>query len=173
MIETQHVEGESLPPPPPGAPSPQAGRRRWLTAAVVTAVAIAGVGIGIALTQRDDAPTRAIASDTQLAALDRACTDWLDADPRPESTPGPWCDDMAGWMNQQIAGGSMTHQMMWGDPDRMLTTCRAWMEASPSVDLPDDWCDAAITGMWQHMSDDWDHRDEWNDWMTNHPMMSR
>jgi hypothetical protein len=25
--------------------------------------------------------------------------------------------------------------------------------------------------MWQHMNENWDHRGDWDSWMTDHPMM--
>lgn len=145
-------------------------RNRWLTGIVVATVAIAGVGVGIALANRDDTPTQFGASNSQVAALNQACNNWVDVD-RPRSTPGAWCDDMTGWMNQQLANGSMRHEMMWGDPDQMVTTCQSSMEANPSADRPSDWCDNMVTGMWQHMGNVWDHRADWDDWMGDHPMM--
>ena len=63
--------------------------------------------------------------------------------------------------------GSMMGSMMWGDPDRMLSTCRAWSDANPSGDRPADWCESMLRGMWPHMDGDWEH---WDEWM-NGPMM--
>ena len=65
----------------------------------------------------------------------------------------------------------MNHQMMWNNPDQMRTTCHAWSNANPSDEIPSNWCDTAVTGMWKHMHADWDHRGDWDNWMTDHPMM--
>ena len=128
------------------------------------------MGGGIALANRDDTPTQVSASNSQLAMLNQACTDWLDDDPS-TTTLATWCDDMTGWMNQQMTNGSVHHQMMWTNPDQMLATCRAWTNTNSAVDHPSDWCDNAIAGMWQHMGNGWDHRNDWDRWMSDHPMM--
>ncbi len=135
----------------------------------VTTVAIAGVAVGSAVANRDNTPNQASAN-SQVAALNQACNNWLNAEPS-ATTPGPWCNDMTGWMNQQIANGSMNHEIMWGNPDQMLTTCRACMDANPSADRPNKWCDTAVNGIWQHMNTDWDHHGDWDNWMTDQPMM--
>ena len=115
---------ETLSPPsaaPPAAPR----RRRRLLALGVAAVAVAGIGVGIALASPSDTPnqaatpvSQATTPGRQVAMLNQACTNWLDDNPT-ANTPRAWCDNMTGWMNQQIANGSMNHQMMWNNPDQM------------------------------------------------------
>jgi hypothetical protein len=125
---------------------PTARRRRWIMPAVVATVALAGIVVGAALANRDDTPTTAENTSAQLADISQACT---------------------GWMDQQMTNGSMMGSRMWSDPDRMFSTCRAWMEANPSSDRPADWCDKMMTGMWPHINGDWGN---WNEQM-NGPMM--
>jgi hypothetical protein len=133
----------------------------------VVAVAVAGIGIGNALAGRDDTSSPAQAATGQLADINQACTTWVISDTRSGGTPGRWCQDMTSWMNQQMANRSMMGSMMWGDPERMLATCRSWVTANPSVDRPSDWCDSMLRGMWPHMTGDWG---DWDDSM-NGPMM--
>jgi len=140
--------------------APPARRRRWVMPAAVAAVALAGIGIGVAVANRDDTSTPAAAMSSELADINQACTTWMNNDARwgPESSG--WCQDMTGWMTQQMANGSMIGQMMWGDPGQTLSTCRAWMDANRSSDRPAEWCDNMMRGMWPHMNGDWDHWDE-------------
>jgi hypothetical protein len=162
----------------PSAAPPAAPRRRHrLLALGVAAVAVAGIGVGIALASPNNTPdqaatpvSQAATTGRQVAMLNQACTNWLDENPT-ANTPRAWCDNMTGWMNQQIANGSMNHQMMWNNPDQMRSTCRAWMNDNPSAEMPNSWCDSAVSGMWQHMNENWDHRGDWDSWMTDHSMM--
>ena len=87
--------------------------------AVVAAVALAGIGVGVAVADRDDTSTPAAATSNELADISQACTTWMNNDARwgPESSG--CCQDMTGWMSQQMANGSMMGPMMWGDPDQM------------------------------------------------------
>ena len=135
--------------------------------AVVAAVALAGIGVGVAVANRDDTSTPAAATSNELADISQACTTWMNNDARWGPGSSGWCQDMTGWMSQQTANGSMMGPMMWGDPDQMLSTCRAWMDANPSSDRPAEWCESMMRGMWPHMNGDWDHWDE----QMNGPMM--
>ncbi len=128
---------------------------------------IAVTVVGAALASRDDTPTSAGNSSAQLADISQACTTWMDGDARWGSMSAGWCQEMTGWMDQQMTNGSMMGSRMWSDPDRMLSTCRAWLQANPSSDRPADWCDNMMTGMWPHMNGDWGN---WNEQM-NGPMM--
>ena len=73
-----------------------------------------------------------------------------------------WCQDMINWMSQEIASGSIMGSMTWGDPERMLSTCRSWMDTNPSTQRPTDWCDNMLRFMWPHMNGDWE---QWDDQM--------
>ena len=134
---------------------------------VVAAVAVVGIGVGVALASRDDTSAPAPATSAELADIGRACTTWMNDDTRWDSTAAGWCQGMTSWMSQQMANGSMMGSMMWGDPDRMRSTCRAWSDANPSGDRPVEWCESMLRGMWPHMDGDWEH---WDEWM-NGPMM--
>lgn len=159
MSDTEHSPSEP----------PALHRRRWLTAIVVAAVLVAGIAVGIGFTNRHDTQNQASAN-SQVAVLNQACNNWLNTEPS-ATTPKTWCNDMTGWMNQQIANGSMNPELMWANPDQMLTTCRAWMNTNPSADRPNNWCNTAMAGLWQHMSNGWNDRGDWDNWMTDHPMM--
>jgi len=137
-------------------------RRQWLLPLVAVAVVAAAAGAGFALASRDDTPAPASAAAGQLVDISQACTTWMHNDARWASNAPTWCQDMTGWMNQQMANGSMMGSMMWGDPDQMLTTCRAWMNVQEVSQLPAGWCDEMMRGMWPNMSGDWDR---WDDWM--------
>jgi len=155
MIETQES---------PVAPVTR--RRRWITPLVIGAVAIAGIGVGVALANRNDSSTPTASASGQLADITQACATWMNG-AGSSPTSANWCQDMTGWMNQQMTNGSMMGPMMWGDPEQMLSTCRAWMSANPSNDRPADWCENMMRGTQPHMNGDWDH---WDDRM-NGPMM--
>lgn len=155
MIETQEPSVASATP-----------RRRWIMPLVIAAVAIAGIAVGVALANRDNTSPPASAASGKLADITQACTAWMNGSGSGPGSSG-WCQDMAGWMSQQMPNGSMMGPMMWGDPERILSACRAWMNANPSSDRPVEWCENMMRGMWPHMNGDWEH---WDDWM-NSPMM--
>jgi hypothetical protein len=150
---------------PPVAPPTR--RRRWITPIVVTVVAVAGIGVGVAIANRDDTPAPAATTSSELADISQACTTWMNDDSRWGTASAGWCQDMTSWMSQQMANGTMIGSMMWGNPDRMLTTCQTWMNSQPSSNRPNEWCETMMRGMWPHMNGDWEH---WDDWM-NGPMM--
>jgi hypothetical protein len=138
-------------------------RRRWITPVVIGAVAVAGLGVGVALGGGDDGPAPAVAANSQLADIAQACTTWMRADGRAVPDSAGWCQDMTGWMSEQMANGSMMGSMMWGEPDQMLATCRSWMGANPSLGRPDGWCEDMMTGMRPYMNgngtwEQWDGR---------------
>ena len=140
--------------------APPVRRRRWVMPVVVVVVALAGIGVGVAVARRDDASTSGTATISELADITQACTTWMNGDARWGPTSADWCQDMTGWMGQQVANGSMMGSMVWSDPEQMLSTCRAWMDAKPSSGRPAQWCDSMMRGMWPHMNGDWDHWDE-------------
>jgi len=145
-----------------------ATRRRWLLPLVAAVVLAAGLGIGLAIAAARNTSTPAQPSKAiQVANVNQACANWMTSTPTPGAGTSNWCDDMTTWMNQQVTGGRMTGPMMWGDPDRMLTTCRTWVHANPTGAASQTWCDDMITWMRQHMNGDW------NDWMMNGSMMGR
>jgi hypothetical protein len=145
---------------------PVARRRKWLLPVVAVVAGAVGVGVGVVVATRDDAPAPASAAAIQLADINQACTTWMRNDARWSTTTPTWCQDMTGWMNQ-MANGAMAGTMMWGAPNQMLTTCRAWMTSNPSNQLPTEWCDDMMRGMWPHMNGDWHN---WDDWVDG-PMM--
>ncbi|MGE0308669.1 MAG: hypothetical protein AB7Q27_23285 [Acidimicrobiia bacterium] len=144
-----------------------ARRPRWVLPVVVAAVALAGVGVGTAFANRSDTPRPAAAISSELTDIGRACTTWMNNDAHWGPTSADWCRSMTGWMGEQMTTGSMTGSMMWTDVDRMLSTCRAWMDSEPSTGVPAEWCESMIGGMWPHMNGDWEGWDE----RMNGPMM--
>lgn len=136
-----------------------ARRRRWITPVAIAAVALAGLGVGTALGGGDDRPAPAVAANGQLADITQVCTTWMSADGSAVPGSAGWCQDMTGWTSQQMADGSMTGPMMWGDPDQSLATCRSWMDANPCSRRPDGWCEDMMRGIRPHMngnSEQWD-----------------
>ena len=85
---------------------------------------------------------------------------------------------MADWMSDHMAATEIDPQMMWGDPDRMRSTCQRWVTPSPARRRgrrhgPQQWCDAMVDWMRDHMSD-WAGHHEWEDWSEHGPgMMGR
>lgn len=147
--------------------APPARRRRWVLPVVVAAVALAGIGVGVALANRGDTSQSAGATSSELADISQACATWMNDDARWGPTSAGWCQDMTGWMGQQMTNGSMMGSMMWSDPDQMLSTCQAWIAADPASGHPAEWCENMMRGMWPHMNGDWGN---WNEQM-NGPMM--
>lgn len=144
-------------------------RRRFVMPLAAIVVLSAGVGIGVAIARRGkDTATSTVADASMVRATDvnRACSDWMAATTVSQVGADRWCTDMTAWMDQQISSGHMMGPMMWGDPDRMRDTCRAWM-AADATDIPAAWCDDMVTWMRQHADNDW------NNWMKNGQMMGR
>jgi hypothetical protein len=146
-------------------------RRAWLIPAVIALVALIGigVGIGVAVSTDDDDDGAAVSDASRISSVQQACEDWMGSSrgPRPSSD---WCTRMGGWMNDQVRSGNMQGQMMWGDPDRMRSTCRQWMSSDSTATTSaaaGDWCDDMVTWMQDHMDGDWAA------WMMHGGMMSR
>lgn len=142
--------------------------RRWglpLLAVVLLAVGL-GIGLAIAAADNDASPAQT-STAVQPSNVNQACTNWMMTTPAAAQSSMTWCVDMTGWMNQQVTSGQMMGTMMWGDPDRLLTNCQAWVAANPADAVPLTWCDDMIAWMRQHMNGDW------NGWMMNGSMMGR
>jgi hypothetical protein len=45
---------------------------------------------------------------------------------------------MADWMSDHMAATEIDPQMMWGDPDRMRSTCQRWVTQAPPAGAADD-----------------------------------
>jgi hypothetical protein len=80
---------------------------------------------------------------------------------------------MAGWVTDQWRSGRMMGSMMWGNPERLTSTCVRWMAASPafagSTGDASSWCQQMVGWMT-------DHRGDWTGWGSgwmNGPMMGR
>lgn len=145
-----------------------ATRRRWVLPVVAVGLLATGLGVGLAIAAaRDTTPSAQPSNAVQVANVNQACTNWMTSAPTTGASASNWCNDMTTWMNQQITGGRMMGPMMWDDPDRMLTTCRSWVNSNPAGAPSPTWCDDMITWMRQHMDGDWDG------WMMNGSMMGR
>lgn len=147
------------------APSPSRGARRWkLLAGLAAAAGVLAVAtVAFAVTRDDDDQSQS--ARTQIAAAHRACQQWLDGDGATEGTrpPGGWCDDMAGWMNDNSANGQMMMggRMMWDTPQAMRAICTRATGNDPNAnDDAADWCDQMVGWMSEHMGD-WDN---WHDY---------
>lgn len=145
-----------------------ATRRRWVLPLAAVVLLAAGLGVGFAIAAgRDDTSFAQPSTAVQVANVNQACTNWMMSTPTAATGSANWCGDMAGWMNQQVTDGRMMGSMMWGDPDRMLTSCRSWVSANTAGAPSWTWCDDMVTWMRQHMNGDWDG------WMMNGSMMGR
>lgn len=157
------------------APPPRTSTWKWI-AGVAVAVAVAAVAVAAFAIARDDdnAGSDGPALDSQrIAATQSACEQWLDddTDPGGATPPQGWCTGMTGWMYDQMADGSMTGPMMWGNPQAMIDACRQWMATGPDGDdtatsgpTSTGWCDQMVGWMSQHM-DNWDDWQDWDDHM--------
>ena len=147
---------------PPTTPTASAPRRPWLPwlLAAIGVIVVAAVAIGTVIARDDDGNNNgAVTGSQKIANLQQACTQWHDTYAGPAAPPASWCHAMTGWMNGQMNRGHMTGTMMWGDPDRMLDTCRQWMATDPpgagSAQDAAAWCDQMVGWMTQHIGD-WD-----------------
>lgn len=142
-----------------------ATRRRWVLPLVAVALLAAGIAVGVALADRDS--TAGASTSTQVANMTAACNTWMTSGAAAPGGSTAWCSDMTAWMSQRVTSGQMMGSMMWGDPDRMLSSCRSWVQSGASGVPAVSWCDDMVTWMRQHMSGDW------NNWMMNGSMMGR
>jgi hypothetical protein len=162
MTDTTDTTPEAAPAPPPGA-------GRWkLIAGLAAGAAVLAVGItAFAVTRDDDNDPAQTAATQQIAAARQACQQWLDnGSASAGSGPGAdWCDDMAGWMTDNMANGQMMRgPMMWDSPEAMRDVCTQAMGTGQTANGdPAQWCDQMAGWMSQHMGD-WDNWDNyWND----------
>ncbi len=146
-------------------------RRPWLIPAIIAVVAVIGIaiGIGVVTSNDDDNDAVAVSDASRIASVQQGCEDWMGSYSGAHPSTD-WCAGMGSWMRDQMGAGNMMGQMMWGDPDRMRSTCGQWMTSSstPTTSAAgDDWCDAMVTWMQDHMDGDWDN------WMMHGGMMGR
>ena len=153
MTDTQDMTST----PEPDAAPPLA--RRWkLAAGLAAGVAVLAVGIVVfAFTRDGDQQTTGA---QQVDAARRACQQWLDSDSASSGNApgGAWCDDMAGWMSDNMANGQMMRgPMMWDSPQAMRDVCvQATGTGQAGIDDPAPWCDQMVAWMSQRMGD-WDN----------------
>lgn len=161
----------------PDASSGIGGRRRrlrWIAAGVAALVVVGGgTALGLVLTGEGTAPTTSTTAQTEeLASIQRACQDWLNASPG-QAGSGQWCNKMAAWMSTEINAHGVGPQMMWGDPTSLRSACEHWLAASPPKNAPSDassWCDEMVSWMRTNVGS-WSGRSNWGDWMRHGPMM--
>lgn len=148
-----------------------------LILAAIVILGLTGTIIGMVVSGDDDgdAPSTADAATVaapaaQIASVQRACYQWLAADPdHPDDRA--WCSRMTDWMSQHVAGTPMGPQMMWNSPDQLRATCRDWISDRPNgVDGPvdDDWCDHMVGWMQGHMAG-WSGHNDWDGWVMHGP----
>lgn len=145
-----------------------ATRRRWVLAMVAVLLVAGGIGFGVVIASRDGSTPAQASTSAQVANMTAACTTWMTtATTTVSSGSTSWCGDMTAWMNQRVTSGQMMGSMVWGDPDRMLSSCRSWVQSGANGVPSASWCDDMVTWMRQHMNGDW------NNWMMNGSMMGR
>lgn len=151
-------------------------RALWAVAALVAVLLVALVAAVAYLAGRDSGrddgavPAR---MEAQAAALQQGCRDW-GGGPAPMRAQDAWCTDLTDWMLQAMRTDGTGPQMMWGDTDRLRSSCREWVTHLPADDPPLDdpgaWCDQMVAWMDEHMST-WSGRRDWDDWMMHGSMM--
>jgi hypothetical protein len=142
--------------------------RRVILVAVVLVLAASGTTLGLLLTQS----STPVAQVAQLASVQTACKQWLSTNPGQPGTV-QWCSEMSDWMSRYMDRYGMGPQMMWGDPNHMLSTCERWMAETPpsgSKTTSRVWCGSMVAWMSAHIGS-WSGHDNWGDWMTHGPMM--
>lgn len=165
----------SNPETPVGQDAQPPARTGWKWAAgVAAAVAVVAIAVAAFAIAGDDGNngTSSQALDSQrIAATRGACQQWLDdySSSSGATPPQGWCNNMTGWMYDQMANGSMMGPMMWGNPQAMIDACRQWMTTAPTGDTtattrPTAWCDQMVRWMSQHMGN-WDDWEDWDDHM--------
>jgi hypothetical protein len=151
----------TIPEPDAAAPA-----RRWrLATGLAVAIAVLAAGVAAFAITRDDDQQRT--ATQQVAAARQACQQWLDSGNGPSGNgPGrAWCDDMAGWMTDNMPNGQMMMgPMMWASPEAMRDVCvQATGSGGTGIDDPTRWCDQMVGWMSDQMGD-WDHWDDyWGD----------
>lgn len=87
-------------------PDAAATASRWkLATGLAVAIAVLAAGVAaFAITRDDDQQSTAT---QQVAAARQACQQWLDSGNGPPGNGlgGAWCDDMAGWMTDNMPNG--------------------------------------------------------------------
>ena len=119
------------------------GRRHIALLAALGVAVVALVSLAIALW-----PAGSSAEASELARAQQACRTWVDASPT--TATDSWCTDMATWMREQFAQGTLTGPMMWSTPSAMRDTCRRWAE-DRDRGTDDSWCDEMVAWMWNHL----------------------
>jgi len=143
-------------------------RRRWILPFVAVALLATGLVVGLVIVAgRGDNSSAKASAAAPVAKVNEACTNWMMSTPTTATGTSQWCGAMTTWMNVQVSSGRTMAMTMWGDPDRMLVSCRSWVTASVSATPPSTWCDDMVSWMRQHANGDW------NGWMMNSSMMGR
>jgi hypothetical protein len=150
----------TTPPPEPATTASPASRWKLITGFVAGAAVLAAGITAFAVTRDSDDDDRPqTAATQQIAAARQACQQWLDNDTSSRAGgPGPgWCDEMAGWMSDNMVNARMMGPMMWASADAMRDACAQAMGTRRPADGTPQWSDQMVSWMSQHMGD-------WNDW---------
>jgi len=144
-------------------------RLTWLIAVVVVVVMVGALVAGVVASRGEDSTSiDGAAGAQQLASVQQSCTAWHDGYAGSVAPSATWCNDMVGWMADQLRSRHMEASMMWSDPDRMVATCQRWISSTPrSGSTPDAsaWC-GQMVGWMTHHGGPWDRG-----WMMNSPTM--
>lgn len=124
--------------------------------ALVAAVASAGVASAVWAVHDDGAPRTSSDPAAQVAAVEQACRQWTAADPAARTGLGG-DDDRCAALTARLTDLARTGRspwMTWGDPPRLLATCRSWLtETASSGSRAGDtgtWCDDLVGWMSTH-----------------------
>jgi hypothetical protein len=127
----------------------------WVATLVVgTLVVLATV---LLLQARDSQPS------SELAAVQRACEEWMAEDADGAGSVGT-CRRMVAWMGGQRERSGMGPGTMMGTPGQLRERCEAWMAAPPPSDDADvPRADDPARGDWCRQMTDWmsAHADRW------------
>jgi len=162
------------PTPAAGPPASQGAGWKWIAGAAVV-VALIAIAVAVVVLTRDDSTDTTTLGSQRVAATRDACRQWYGAsrDAAGPMPPRGWCDDMAGWMTDQMTDGRMMGTTMWASPRAMVDACRSWAATSPTsattattaTSAPAlGWCDAMVGWMSQHMGT-WSGSEDWDDHM--------
>ncbi|WP_116951619.1 hypothetical protein [Jiangella endophytica] len=143
---------------------------------LVTAVASAGVASAVWAVREDRAQWAVSDPAEQIAVVAEACEQWAVAEPQPDDTglddDEDRCAALAGWLSDSLTRTGRSPWMSWGEPQRLLATCRGWLAETSSSDTT-TWCDDFVGWMSGHVGE-WSGstgRHDWDGWLRSGPLV--
>ena len=150
-------------------PDPRINRPiRWVLWVGAGVVVVLLVILSFIVFTENSASNGNVQGSQQLASIEQICRQW--SGPRVgDLSARSACNDMVGWMNQQLASDGHYGSTMWGTPTALAATCRDWMMTTFAPSLSNGsaaWCDQMVGWISQHVGN-------WNSWMMNGDMMGQ